>query len=942
MDANGSRYHLLLGLNDWASCLGEASRPLQLDGPPASPVEGQDLAWDDARGELTLRPLLYRFPAAPADRPVALSDRRGAGRDRYGNWYWIGPTGLELLVNSSGTGATTHFWSPGDDETGVTEESLCPFGPVDPPTVPPAPWPLGGLAVTEHHELVVGVLGPAGLLVFDLHAGGPPRRLVWPADVPFRPFDMAPAPGGGVWVLDRDNARLWGLDRHFRVRDLGPGASPPASPPSDLFQPLVGGSLRPAPGWSSLTGVALRGSPPTVADPIAVEALPDGSVLILDQPPAAPFCQVVRLVCGVPAGPPASTSVVRDELDPSDRPGFRLVGHDMAFIPAHDAPDGPVGDRLHVVSSEGNQAFAFDYRLGGGRVALAPVAAYQPLRLFGGKAIVATGDGGLAYDFADRWVPLVEQRRPRYVTTALIETPGPDGGTRPAFDGRTPGCVWHRLMIDACIPPGTSVTVSSRAADDLAALALAPFTAEPPLYHRGGGSELPFVAAPPGRRATWELLFQVARGRYLQLRIGLAGDGRATPRLHALRAWYPRFSYLDHYLPATYRADAASASFLDRFLANLEGFLTAVEDRIDVARLLFDVRSAPAEALDWLAGWYDVALDPSWDEPRRRLFLAHAMDFFQYRGTVRGLTLALRLALDPCADATIFDAPVDAPGPVRIVEGYRRRSAPGAVLGDPTDLAPSVTTRPDRWTPAQGRAALDGLYAASGGPSCPSSPGTYPIRPPCDPAAADSWRRVSQALLGFVPAVTSADAPRWRDFLARRYKTVEALNTVYAGVAPARFAAFDDVPLPTALPAGGAPLADWYAFETLVLPVLRWAHRFTVLIPAPPSGDFAEHQRRLDLVTRVVALEKPAHTVFEVKFYWAMFRVGEARLGKDTVLDVGGRSSQALRPSTLGRDFLAESYPAPRPPQSATDRTVLGRNRLAAAGLSEVGRTSHV
>src|SRR4029453_14804583 len=107
----------------------------------------------------------------------------------------------------------------------------------------------------------------------------------------------------------------------------------------------------------------------------------------------------------------------------------------------------------------------------------------------------------------------------------------------------------------------------------------------------------------------------------------------------ALRVWYPRFSYLDRYLPAVYREDASSASFLDRFLANFEGILTTIEDRIAAAQIFFDVARATPDPLDWLAQWFGVALDPSWDDNRRRLFIRHAMDFFATRGTIRGLEI---------------------------------------------------------------------------------------------------------------------------------------------------------------------------------------------------------------------------------------------------------------------------------------------------------------
>src|SRR6185369_4443029 len=150
-----------------------------------------------------------------------------------------------------------------------------------------------------------------------------------------------------------------------------------------------------------------------------------------------------------------------------------------------------------------------------------------------------------------------------------------------------------------------------------------------------------------------------------------------TPHLRALRLWYPRFSYVERFLPGVYREEPVSASFLERFLANFEGLNTAIEDRIATAETLFDPRTAPAEMLDWLASWYEVALDPVWDERRRRLFIANASAFFGWRGTIRGLLLALKLALDTTITAADFvlDGPDCAcPGTIRIVEAYRSRA----------------------------------------------------------------------------------------------------------------------------------------------------------------------------------------------------------------------------------------------------------------------------
>src|SRR5262249_8658083 len=96
------------------------------------------------------------------------------------------------------------------------------------------------------------------------------------------------------------------------------------------------------------------------------------------------------------------------------------------------------------------------------------------------------------------------------------------------------------------------------------------------------------------------------------------------------------------------------------------------------------------------------------------------------------------------------------------------------------------------------------------------------------------------------------------------------------------------------------------------------AHRFAVLVPETLSAAVT------NMVTRIVNLEKPAHTDFEVRRYWDYFRVGEARLGIDTTL---GDDSRFV-PVILGLNALPQGYLAYPPPMDAPDRTVLDRDRL--------------
>ncbi|HYE15818.1 MAG TPA: hypothetical protein VD968_15345 [Pyrinomonadaceae bacterium] len=182
MDVNGTRFQLLLGRDDWRYCLDWQMRPLGQGWKPreSGGLAGKEtgLDWDEKRSELTLHQRLAQFRAAPSDAAPTLKARRGAARDRYGNWYWISVSRVEILTSSSGRGRAAHFWSCGDAQKCEPEWPAAGGGFLPCGAEPPAaPAELSGLAVTDDHYLVVGTLRPAGLLVFDLHAGGAPRRM---------------------------------------------------------------------------------------------------------------------------------------------------------------------------------------------------------------------------------------------------------------------------------------------------------------------------------------------------------------------------------------------------------------------------------------------------------------------------------------------------------------------------------------------------------------------------------------------------------------------------------------------------------------------------------------------------------------------------------------------------------------------------------------------
>lgn len=893
IDSNQTRFHLLLGQDDWAQC----TTDMGLSVFDRSADSLSPFSWNEARSEVTLGVRINVFHSAPANQPPSIGQRRGAGQDRSGNFYWIADNQTEILVNSSGTQVTIHFWSSTDEISqgcgSQGEFAACQT------QIPQAPLLFSGLTVTTEHYLVVGVLQPKGLVIFDLFHGGPPRRLIWPDPVPFVPFDLAPALNGGVWILDRQNHTLWALDRTFAVIPQGQSEIDLPGEP-DVFSSADGQPTPARPPRTFPSGIELEAASPLHAlDAIAVAALPDGSVLLLQSNPADDFSSIYRFLNGSQIGDSVSLAGVLDLLEPEDQKRFKLLAFDFAFIAQEQTPYGTRKNTLYVAGQNGDQSWAFTTDYGADQLLLKPIAEYYPMRLFGGRGLIA-GQTQVYYDSQARWVPLIIQKRPRYVEEATLLTP--------PIDGKQPDCVWHKLMLDASISPDTEVAIYSRAHNDPDFLQVQPWTEEPIPYRRGNGTELPWTPMPTGID-TWELLFQQAAGQYLQLKVTFSGDGNHTPRVRALRAYYPRFSYLNHYLPGVYREDYQSASFLDRFLANFEGFYTSIEDRIATVQTLLDVGSAPPDALDWLANWFGVALDPSWSDAKRRLFLHNAATFFEARGTLPGLLMALRLMLEDCADSGIFTPQVNRQVGVRIVESFRQRVFPlGLLQATSSDAGLPIKTQTAAWTPALGADELNQRYSNS-----LQTPGAaYPIYLSSTDPQYSQWSAFSMSNLGLVPGQPDSNSTLWTMFLRTRYGSIGALNTAYRSA----YTAFSDIPFPTELPRQSQPLGDWYQFQAVLL-IQTAAHQFTVFLPMLPGDaqNVTAHRSKLSLAQRVIELEKPAHTTYEIKFYWAFFRLGEARLGEDSVLDYGSRAPQLLQPALLGDTYVGSVYLTRQPPE---------------------------
>jgi phage tail-like protein len=86
-------------------------------------------------------------------------------------------------------------------------------------------------------------------------------------------------------------------------------------------------------------------------------------------------------------------------------------------------------------------------------------------------------------------------------------------------------------------------------------------------------------------------------------------------------------------MPAVYTDD----DFTQRFTQALDEVLAPVFTVLDCFPAYLDPRLAPADFVDWLAGWVALDLDESWSAPQRRELVARAVRLHRFRGTRRGL-----------------------------------------------------------------------------------------------------------------------------------------------------------------------------------------------------------------------------------------------------------------------------------------------------------------
>lgn len=485
----------------------------------------------------------------------------------------------------------------------------------------------------------------------------------------FSAWRLAADPRGGVWALDRDSRRI------ARVRGLPLPTRPYAPYSANVFRPK---EENPDPPRLIMLDEATW---PGDETPVALACSPRGHLALLTW--AVNEDARLRILSA------------RGEWDaPMTLNGARFP-YSLAWVNAEE-----VAVLLTNLPTEAPAYPAF-----GSAALVDPVGDFYPLRDHTGDPFLT----GITLPPHYRSSMLTLTTSPLYHLSLPSYATRSEAVNRPLIDSGDSATAWHRLYIEAVMPPNCGLSVFVAATDDEAP----PTNAADWHEHRFGdgrvpglphgawmpASEIPFHAgllacAPQKDRAgVFTALIQrsnrpvrTLRGRYLWLRVELRGDGRTTPELAAVRAYGSRFSYVSRYLPELYHetafgpdantiipvgARSTPADFLERFIDNFEGILTPLEDRIASAYLLTDPRTTHEDALEWLGSWIGMAFDPAYPPNRRRRLLEAAPELFQYRGTAHGLALALEIATGGGVSG----------GEVVLLEDFRLRRTFATILG---------------------------------------------------------------------------------------------------------------------------------------------------------------------------------------------------------------------------------------------------------------------
>lgn len=306
---------------------------------------------------------------------------------------------------------------------------------------------------------------------------------------------------------------------------------------------------------------------------------------------------------------------------------------------------------------------------------------------YDGSGITWAPDGRVAY-WSAQGLRHAAPARAHYTTLGLL--------TGCALDSGLDQTTWGRVLLQACVPAGTSLKLWAFTSDEmdhpdpmarqapggqalspipleeqtplLSQRAWAQHTLEPQSLYRDD-SQRPLSEPPQEGMAWFEAPVVAGPGRYLWLVFEFKGTHSKSPRLHSARIEYPGHQWLQQ-LPRTLWRDAPAREFLQRLLMPMAAMLDEMEGVSSERHRLLDPRITPGQALPWLASFMGLALDPCWPEAVQRRMVREAARLFRTRGTLASLQRMIEILT---LDAEVI-----------ILEHFRLRG--GGVAGNEASL----------------------------------------------------------------------------------------------------------------------------------------------------------------------------------------------------------------------------------------------------------------
>jgi len=635
VDANGQRFWLLSDQVHW-----------NLIGNPSG------AEYDSARRSLRLssqrRELIFNDDAQLAEERLELTPQT---LDNYGNRaYWDDATHSIIA-------------------TGALESEVIIF------TAPDASSEVTDIVMGNDGVLYIAIDGK--IVMHDRRERWKEQNVEVPGLSDFQAWRMTADPNEGVWVLDRDNQRL------ARVRGMPLHKLSHRTFSADVTRPC---SENPNPPRMIEVD---KVSWPAGERPVAIACSPQGKLAVLSW--VEDTNASVRLL----SEQLQLTSPVA--LLGSARPySMHWVSESrMAFLLAGVTEEAPV------------------YRMDSGQDGMWPVGDLYPLKKNFSKApFIHSLQLPPHYPTADGSRALHRLSFPFFAKEGEASN---DQVIAP-LDSKSAQMTWHRLFIEAVIPKGCGIKVWLATTRD--GLPLAAIDASQWYEHRfgkmfeqGGRADIPIgvwestaseIPHETGllpceierdKSGLFSVLIQRSTrrvrsltGRYLHVYVKLIGNGHATPEIFAIRAYGSRFSYINQYLPQLYRestflpeaddeGNATAPDFLERYIGNVEGVLTNIEDRIASSYLLTCPQTVPRDSLAWLGSWIGYDLDNSLPEYTQRQFLQAAPELYRWHGTLRGLKAALEIATDGGVSG----------GEIVVLEDFRLRRTFATIIGADLD-----------------------------------------------------------------------------------------------------------------------------------------------------------------------------------------------------------------------------------------------------------------